>query len=191
MGKIRKILLMEEHVCPSWLYFSLGSFLRKKIHDPKKIFMPYVKEGETVIDIGCGPGFFTMGLAGLVGRKGKVIAVDIQKRAIDLINKKIQGTDLENIVIPLLAGSSDIGINEKSDFALTFWMLHEVKGKKAFINQIRDAMKPGALYLLVEPKLHVTGNSFADEVELAGTCGLELIDHPEIALSRSALFRAR
>jgi ubiquinone/menaquinone biosynthesis C-methylase UbiE len=189
MKKIKKTLLMEEHVCPPWLYFSLGMSVRKKFQDPEKIFQPYVREGQTALDIGCGPGFFTYGLAGLVGGKGKVIAVDIQKKAIDTIVKKIKGTGLEKIVVPVLATSLEISVKEKADFVLNFWMLHEVKDKKLFINQMKAVMKPGALYLLVEPKIHVTAKSFEEELDIIRSCGLELVDSPKIRLSRTALFK--
>jgi len=35
-----------------------------------------IGEGHRVIDLGCGPGFFTFGLASLVGQTGHVLAVD-------------------------------------------------------------------------------------------------------------------
>lgn len=188
MSKIRKALLMEEHLCPSWLYFSLGNSLRKMAHDPEKMFREYVREGQTVADLGCGPGFFTLGLAGLVGKNGKVIAVDIQKKAIDTINKKINGTGFEKIVAPVLADASDISVKDKTDFVLSFWMLHEVPDKTAFIKQVLAAMKPGSLYFLVEPKIHVPEKSFSKEVDIIKSCGMELIDMPKVALSRAALF---
>ncbi|PKL38841.1 MAG: SAM-dependent methyltransferase [Spirochaetae bacterium HGW-Spirochaetae-1] len=189
MGKLRKTLLMEEHVCPSWLYFSLNTYLRKRVHDPEKLFRGYVEEGQTALDIGCGPGFFTFGLAGLVGDKGRVIAVDIQKKAIDALIKKIRGTNLEKIVFPVHNDSSGISVKETADFALTFWMLHEVPDKKTFLNQIKAVMKPDSLYFLVEPKIHVPEKSFLEEVEIARSCGMVLIDSPNVRLSRAALFR--
>jgi len=180
---------MEEHVCPSWLYFSLNTYLRKRVHDPEKIFREYVGEGQTALDIGCGPGFFTYGLAGLVGNRGKVIAVDIQKKAIDTLEKKIRGTNLEKIIYPVHNDDSGLYVTEKSDFVLTFWMLHEVPDKKTFLEQIKTVMKPGSLYFLVEPKIHVPEKAFLDEVEIVRSCGMTLIDSPKIGLSRAALFR--
>lgn len=190
MINFRKILLMDDHVCPSWLYYTLNTYFRKWVHDPEKIFKTYVREGNSAIDLGCGPGFFTLGLAGLVGIKGKVIAVDIQKESIDIILKKIKGTRFEKSVKPILSDGSGIIVNEKVDFALTFWMLHEVPDKKVFVKQIKGLMKIGSLYLLVEPIIHVSEKTFLEEVEMVRSCGMELIDSPKIGLSRAALFRA-
>lgn len=179
---------MEDHVCPSWLYFSLNSFFRKIIHDPEKLFKEYVHEGDTALDIGCGPGFFTLGLAGLAGKTGKVIAVDIQKKAIDTVEKKIRGTIYENIVHPILSDGITFPVNDKIDFALTFWMLHEVPDKKNFLEMLRGFMKPGSKYLLVEPRIHVMKETFMREVKIAESCGMKLAGFPEIGLSRAALF---
>lgn len=190
MINIRKKLLMEDHVCPSWLYFTLGTYFRKWVHDPEKILKTYVRQGDTAIDIGCGPGFFTLGLAELVGKQGKVIAVDIQKESIDIVSKKIRGTHYEKSVRPVLSDGSGLSVSDKVDFALTFWMLHEVPNKKDFLSQIKELMKKGSLYLLVEPIIHVSEKTFLEEVEMARACGMELVGTPKMGFSRSALFRA-
>lgn len=190
MINFRKKFLMDDHVCPSWLYFTLSTHFRRWVHDPEKIFKAYVRQGHTAIDIGCGPGFFTLGLAGLVGIKGKVIAVDIQKESIDIVSKKIKGTRYEKSVRPVFSDGSEISVKDKVDFALTFWMLHEVPDKKGILNQVKGLMKTGALYLLVEPIIHVSEKTFLEEVEMARACGMELIDSPKIGFSRAALFKA-
>lgn len=191
MNKIRKILMMESVVCPSWLYFSLNTVLRKKIHNPEKIFRGYVKEGQSVLDLGCGPGFFIPVFAELAGNKGKVFAVDIQQKAIDLIQKKISGTVYEGIVKPLLSDGSTIPVKEKADFALMFWMLHEVPDKKKLLQQLKHVMKPGSLCLIVEPKIHVSKKTFMEEISIAESCGMEKVDSPQITFSMAALFRNR
>lgn len=191
MNRIRKILMMESVVCPSWLYFSLNTILRRKIHNPEKILSLYVREGETVIDLGCGPGFFIPGLAEAVGKTGKVFAVDIQKKAVDMIRKKINRTVYEDIVTPILSGGRSIPVKEKADFAFMFWMLHEVPDKKGVLQQLKSVMKPGALVLLVEPKIHVSKKTFMEEISIAESCDMEKVDSPGISLSMTALFRIR
>jgi ubiquinone/menaquinone biosynthesis C-methylase UbiE len=56
--------------------------LRRLLQDPDKIVKPYVKEGMVVLDVGCGMGFFSLTLARLVGKTGKVVCVDLQDRMI-------------------------------------------------------------------------------------------------------------
>jgi ubiquinone/menaquinone biosynthesis C-methylase UbiE len=68
------------------------------VQDPKKILKDYVKEGMTVLDVGCGPGFFSVEIADMVGASGKVIAVDLQQGMLDKIKNKIERTGIENII---------------------------------------------------------------------------------------------
>ena len=50
----------------------------------------------TVLDLGCGPGFFSVALAQIVSDTGKVIAVDLQEGMLQKLKDKIKGTELEN-----------------------------------------------------------------------------------------------
>jgi 2-polyprenyl-3-methyl-5-hydroxy-6-metoxy-1,4-benzoquinol methylase len=58
-------------VCPVELAGSLDSKIRKWFQNPKKILAPFIKEGMNVLDVGCGPGFFSVELAKMVGKNGK------------------------------------------------------------------------------------------------------------------------
>ena len=74
---------MHGRVCPSWLAFVLNNPLRKLLQNPEKILKGLVQEGQTAVDLGCGPGFFTLPLARMVGESGRVIAVDLQSKMLD------------------------------------------------------------------------------------------------------------
>src|SRR5512146_1437322 len=71
---------MVEHVCPWWLAYSFDNPLRRLLHDPARLLGPHVRPGMTALDVGCGMGHFTLGLARLVGEGGLVIAADLQER---------------------------------------------------------------------------------------------------------------
>ncbi len=55
------------YVCPAEFAGSLDNPLRRLIHNPRKILEPYIRKGMNVLDLGCGPGYFTGELARLVG----------------------------------------------------------------------------------------------------------------------------
>ena len=64
-----------EHVCTWWHAYSFDNPLRKLVHKPQRVLEDYVKDGMTVMDVGCGMGHFSIGMANMVGEQGKVIAV--------------------------------------------------------------------------------------------------------------------
>ena len=76
--------------------FLLGPIL-KIFSPPERLIRPYVKKGQVVIDLGCGPGYYTFALADSVGPEGKVYAVDSNKRSIRAIEKKAEKGDYRNI----------------------------------------------------------------------------------------------
>ncbi|MBW1912872.1 MAG: methyltransferase type 11, partial [Deltaproteobacteria bacterium] len=62
---------MAKMVCPPWIGYLLLSPLRKFFENPDKMFGPYVREGMTVMEPGCGMGYFTLPLARMVGPEGQ------------------------------------------------------------------------------------------------------------------------
>ncbi len=69
----------NKHVCPVERAGSLDNRIRRWLQDPQKILGPYIEEGMTILDIGCGPGFFSIDMAQMVGKSGRVIASDLHQ----------------------------------------------------------------------------------------------------------------
>ena len=57
----------HQGACTWWIAYTFDNPLRRLIHKPQKILGNYIKEGMTVMDLGCGMGHFSIGMAGLVG----------------------------------------------------------------------------------------------------------------------------
>ena len=53
--------------------------------------------GQTIIDVGCGPGYATLDLAELVGPTGLVHAVDRSRRFLDVLDARRRARGLENV----------------------------------------------------------------------------------------------
>ncbi len=95
---------------------------------------------------------------------------------------------LEDRILLHLAGEGGLGIAERADFVLAFWMIHEVRERRKFLAEVAAALKPGASFLAAEPKLHVKEADFLQTIALAGEAGLALQGRPRVAFSWAALF---
>jgi ubiquinone/menaquinone biosynthesis C-methylase UbiE len=179
------------YVCPAKHACSLDNPFRKLVHNPRKILEPYIIKGMTVIDFGCGPGYFTTVLANLVGDGGKVIAVDLQQAMLDKVIRKIRGTDLEKRITLFNCKEDKIGITEKADFVLAFWMVHEVPDQKSMFGELKSLLNPGGKMLIIEPEFHVTKESFRKTITLAESEGFEVAGRPKVWFSRTALISIR
>src|ERR1700690_3097837 len=82
---------MGHRIFPLWIGPLLASPLRRFLYSPEDLLVAYVEKGMTVLDIGCGMGFFSLPLARMVGSTGKVICVDLQEKMIKgLVRREIK-----------------------------------------------------------------------------------------------------
>ncbi|MRR29068.1 class I SAM-dependent methyltransferase [bacterium] len=180
--------LESNYTCPWWLLFTFDNPLRKLIHNPHKILRPYVKSGSTVLDVGCGMGYFSLELARLVGPQGKVIAADLQPRMLAGLERRSHKAGLQAVIQPHLCGANSIGLTEPVDMIFAFWMVHEVSDRKAFLEEVFSLLKPDGVLLIVEPLIHVTQKNFEYTLDLGNEIGFSEISHPGVAASRSVVF---
>jgi ubiquinone/menaquinone biosynthesis C-methylase UbiE len=162
----------------------LDGFWRRFIQNPRKILSKYVREGMTVLDVGCGPGYFTVELAKLVGDAGKVIAADLQQAMLDKVREKIAGKDIERRIILHKAEADRIGVEEKVDFALVFYVAHEVPDQEKFFEELAAVIKKDGRMLLVEPDFEVTGKEFKETLRIAEAAGFRVAEDVKVFLSK-------
>ncbi len=174
----------KPHICPVALAGPLASRCRRWVQNPAKILGPYLREGMTVLDFGCGPGFFTLEMARLVGPSGCVVACDLQSGMLDLIRRRLAGSGLESRVTLHQCQAERIGLALPLDFVLAFYILHELVNPRAFFQEIGALLKPGAQILAVEPPLHVSKKAFAAMLQTARDAGFSH-DPPRVFLNKT------
>lgn len=176
-------------VCPVERAGSLDNRIRRWLQNPQKILLPYIKEGMTVLDLGCGPGFFSIEMSRMVGTSGRVIASDLQEGMLRKIREKIQGTDLEDRITLHKCEEDTLGLSDTIDFVLAFYMVHEVPDKERFFSEIASLLKPGGLFLIVEPPFHVSKKAMLETVRKAQNSGFTFVEKPKVFLSKTAVLK--
>ena len=80
----------NKRICPVEYAGGLDNSFRRLLQNPGKILKPYIHEGMTVLDLGCGPGFFSIEIAKMLKDSGKVIAADLQEGMLERVRQKIR-----------------------------------------------------------------------------------------------------
>ena len=140
------------------------------------------------MDMGCGPGYFTIDMAKMVGPKGRVIAVDIQDKMLQRVRKKAQKHGIADRIDYHTAGTDHIGLGKKVDFILAFYMIHEVPGMAHTLEELKTLLNDGGKILAVEPKMHVSKTGFNRMLDDAEEIGLKALDFPKRAGGRSVVW---
>ena len=174
-------------VCPWWFCFVFDNRLRHLYQKPEDVLGPYVRAGMSVLDLGCGMGYFTIPMAEMVGLEGRVIAVDLQPQMLRRLAARAEKRGVGERITSVRCVRDDIRVSDPVDFALAMWVVHEVPDKGRFVSQIRDVLKPGGTLLLAEPRIHVTRAQFERIVLTAETCGMKRLDDLRIGFSRAVL----
>ena len=163
--------------------------IRRLLQNPWNILIPFIQEGMTVLDIGCGPGFFSLDMAHLVGPSGRVVAVDLQQGMLTKVREKIKGTGLEDRLSLHQCNERKIGLSERIDFALAFYVVHEIPDKVAFFREITTLLKPEGSILIVEPHFHVSRTDFIKTLQIAESTGLAATKGPKVFFSKTAILK--
>ena len=180
----------RNRVCPVELANSLDNKIRRWLQNPQKILSPFVKEGMKVLDVGCGPGFFSVELAKMVGTNGKVYAVDLQEGMLQKLQNKIRGTSLEKVIQLIKCEKDKIVIPEKVGFILAFYMVHEVPDKDKLFTTLKNFLNEKGELLIVEPKLfHVSKKEFTSTISKAEAVGFKAAEGPKLLFSFSSVLR--
>lgn len=109
-----------------------------------------IKRGMSVADVGAGEGYYTVRLAPVVGKSGRVLAEDIDPAARDDLSDRIAREALDNVAVKL--GTPDDPMLPRASFDRIFLvhMYHEVTSPYAFLWHLRDGLKPGGEMILVD-----------------------------------------
>jgi len=169
---------LQGRVCPHTFAFMLDNWIRLLIQNPAKILKEYIRPGDIVIDMGCGPGFFTIEMARLVGKSGQVIAVDMQPEMLARVARKAVRKGVAGQVTCHRCHPDRIGLDLKSDFILAYYMVHETPDAMVFSREARTLLREKGQLLVVEPRMHVSRRDFEKMLVIAEESGLKGLSFP-------------
>ena len=180
---------MNRRVCPWWGGYFIDNRFRRWLHDPERILSPHVRPGMTVMDFGCGMGMFAIAFARLVGDQGRVIAIDVQQKMLDVLVRRAKKAGVAERIHGHRCGADSIEFDDAIDFALAFYSVHEVPDQRRLLGEIGICLRPQGRMLVVEPIKHVPAKDFETMVSVAEEIGFEADERPRICLSRAVVLR--
>lgn len=167
-----------------WLdHITIAGPLRLIFQNPKKVLGDYIKPGMAVLDIGCGEGFFSIGMAKLVAPDGKAVCIDLKSEAIEKLKARAIKAGLSNSTDARVCNRNNLGVGDLDgciDFALAFYVVHHAADIPGLMTQVYRALKPAGRFLIVDPKHHAS-KEYCEHIESEGReAGFYITGHPKL-----------
>lgn len=181
-------------VCPWQHGAAFTAAPRKLLHHPQRMLGKYISKNMTVMDVGCGMGYFTVPMAQMAGTNGTVIAVDLQPQMLAGMLKNAGNMSVEKNIISVNCRGDSLCIKNWEgtvDFALVFMMLHEVVDQLRIIRELYAALSADGKLLFAEPIIHVKRAEFKQSLQTLQRAGFYVLDTPFIPICRAAVLGKR
>lgn len=112
-----------------------------------------IEPGDTVVDMGCGSGYFARLMSPLVGRRGRVLCVDIQPQMIEIARRLAEEAGLANIEFIVSSPTDPKLPAGQIDLILLVDVYHEFAEPKPMLEAMRTALRGDGVAALVEYRL--------------------------------------
>jgi len=112
-----------------------------------------LKPGTVAADVGAGSGRITLMMAEQVGAEGKVLAIDVQQKMLDLLARKIKQSKIDNVELILGTAKSPKMKPGILDLALMVDVYHEFEWPHEMLLEISNSLKPGGRLVFVEYRM--------------------------------------
>jgi SAM-dependent methyltransferase len=106
--------------------------------------------GQTVLDVGCGPGYATLDLAQLVGASGRVIAIDKSEKFLHALDCERHTRGLQNIVTHHLDFDRGDFPAEVADAAWCRWVFAFLRHPRELMSRLAASIRPGGVIVIHE-----------------------------------------
>ncbi len=125
-----------------------------------------LKPGQKVLEVGCGPGFFTIPAAKIIGENGMCYAVDVNPRAVKRVEEKMKRAGMTNIRT-ITGNAAECGLHDGSiDLAFVFGLRYIAGGLDNLVTAMHHIIKAGGV--LAFEKTCGSDEKLVEEVERDG-----------------------
>jgi predicted methyltransferase len=109
-----------------------------------------LKPGQVACDIGPGPGYFTLRMAKQVGAAGRVFAVDVEPRMLDVLRARVTQAHLANVTPVLAAFDNPFLPQGACDVVLEVNTYHHFENGPAYLLELKRVLRPGGVLVNVD-----------------------------------------
>ena len=170
-------------ILTSWIDRILSKPIRYFFETPGRLLKEYVKPGMTVLDVGCGTGYYGLGMARLVGTQGHVVCVDTQREAVANLKQKADEANVSKRIEARVCSEKSLGVGDlagRVDFAIAVYVVHHAADIGSLMSDVHAALKPGGRFLVIEPRHHASTDDCRATEAAARGAGFALAGYPRL-----------
>jgi ubiquinone/menaquinone biosynthesis C-methylase UbiE len=161
--------------CPAALSFIVDNPIRRRYMRPI-LGRVGIRPGERVLELGPGPGAFTVEAARQVGLQGELVAVDIQPEMIAQVEQRVREVGLGNVTAHV-ASAHELPLEDASvDRAFLVTVLPEIPDRQRALAELRRVLKPGGVLSITEEFLDPDYLFASETVRMVEAAGFELAE---------------
>lgn len=159
--------------CPAALSWLVDNYLRRTYMRPV-LDRIGIRAGERVLELGPGPGVFTVGAAERVGPEGSLVAVDIQAEMIAQVDQRVQQAGLTNIETHVASAYQLPIFDQSVDRAFLITVLPEIPDRRRALAELHRVLRPGGVLSITEEFYDPDYLFLAETIRLVEAAGYRL-----------------
>ena len=148
---MRLISKLHPSPIPWWFARFLDNPIRRRVQHPSKVMGQMgVHEGMKVLELGPGPGFFTVEASRRAGSSGRLYCLDIQPALVARLKRKIEREGLENVALMVGDATALPFLESGLDLAFLVTVAGEIPNRDGALGELYRVLRPGGVLSVSE-----------------------------------------